>query len=652
MQYIYVLNIYLEMLNKWKLQDTWLEKSKNDIAMTISNQAFISSKKAITNLIAGVFQPPKQIRGKYQSTFLIQAFSHFGFLANTCCKYGEKFPEIKLILLNSLKKLLGSIFTHILSELEETELDLEQSIALSQTNGMEEFRKFISTYCGYTQMKAKDVRHKINEDYFDRCIIKLEGFGFENFIKNLKNSFISMLEIYAKGIFTFDVSYFLNDFLHEYEDLINSADSDQQEIIMSSLVRIFEQKYFLNLCNQSYIISKRNIDLLLDRIEADSDIVKTFFQLYLGDEMSTTNKLFDELDLFIRADSYDSTVICILNFQSLFPEIINLDIIKKMLKLKVHFRRIEIKKLNEEFSLFFARKESRSLVNQNLKMIVGISSPVVYEFVKVLKDIYEKAQKYKIFLENKKKKFAFMYEEDAYQRMLTQDEEKKSSGINAGLSSIPTKDEAIDSMRDVKVVITMEDKINNEWGNKIFNLEKFILPAINDWSLIEDKFKTLKRENKSNSSVYVKFDQDVLQTSKDFFGQKGVSVYNYRIMENLRKVGSHGFSFTIGQRCYGFLLSRPKSERNRTKQSDAENFLTLIQNRMDNLEKDVYEGVNLYRLQELDLSQKLGEFHLEIKEEPYVFNYSKEKENMLREGHMKIGNGRKKSVELPEEDFF
>ena len=655
LEFVFVVNLYLEMLEKWRLQDTTLGECRKTVCFTVSSQAFESSKKALTNLIMGIFQPAKQVKGKFQTTFLSQAFSHFGFLANTCFKHGERFAEVRPFLLRTLNKLLYAIFSHVLTEVKDAELDIEQSMALSQTNGMDEFRKFVTTFCGYTGMPAKDVRKGLNEDYFDRCIIQLETIGFDSFISIMKSNFEAMLDTYAKGIFTFDVGFFLNDFLQEYEDLINSADSDQQENIMSSLIQIFEERYLMNICQHSHIITKKNVDLLLDRIEADSDVVKAFFQLYLGDDMMTTDKLFDELELFIRAEEYESTLICLLNFQSLFPRLVTIDTLDRLLQLKVHFSPEVVGVLNEEFRVFFTRKQSNLRVQKNLSIIVGISSPIVSEFIKKIKKIHDKGLRFRELTEAKRAAFAFMYEEDAYQQMLTgKDENNRVSfgrGINAGQEDDEPRDKAQDSMRDVKAGVTMQEEINNEWGSRVFHLEKFVLPAINNWGLIEARFKVLKRESAGTTRVHVKFDEEVIKVSLDFFGQKGVSIYNYRVMENLRRVGSQGFSFMIGQKCYGFFLISAKKERNRTRGNDADKFISLIKGKIDNLDKDVYEGVNLHRLHELDLSENLGAFELEIQNEPFVYNFQEERETVLKEGTLKITKGRKESVEL-EEDLF
>ena len=121
--------------------------------------------------------------------------------------------------------------------------------------------------------------------------------------------------------------------------------------------------------------------------------------------------------------------------------------------------------------------------------------------------------------------------------------------------------------------------------------------------------------------------------------------------ENLRKVGSHGFSFTFGQKCLAFFILGEKKQRARTKATDADKFLTLVQNRMDILEKDVYEGVHLRRIKELNLTDPLGELALAIKQEDFVYDFQAERDNMLKEGQKIIGKGRKESVEL-EEDLF
>ena len=114
-------------------------------------------------------------------------------------------------------------------------------------------------------------------------------------------------------------------------------------------------------------------------------------------------------------------------------------------------------------------------------------------------------------------------------------------------------------------------------------------------------------------------------------------------MENLRKVNSDGFCFTVGQKCYAFFTIN-KSERKRSIDDEADKFIDVIQKHIDAFEKDVYEGVNLHRLNPIDLSEKLGSFELEINEKPFIYNYDEEIEKALEKGQLKIEKGRKKSV--------
>lgn len=655
LEFVNVLNLYMEMMAKWKISDSQLERCRATVCHSISSQAFQSSKKAVTNLILSIFQPAKEINGRFQMTFLMQAFGHFNFLTNTCCKFGDRFPEVKAVILETIRRLIDVVFVQVLTELEHTELDMEQNMALCQSGGMEEFRKFVKNFCGYTNLPPKEVRKGLNEDYFDRCIIKLETIGFDNFTRILQLQFEEMLGSYAKGVFTFDVSFFLNDFLQEYEDLLDSADADQRESIMARLLAIFHEKYFLNICDNSRSISKKNVDLLLDRIEGDAEIIKAFFQLYITEDLGETEKLFDELEFFILAEDYESTVISLLNFHSLFPQIVDSRRIGQLANIKVFFSPLVIQKVNAEFTAYFSKKESKMRVHENLDVIVNVSSPIVHEFIKVIRGIYERNMKFKQLVAEKREAFAYMYEENAYQLMLSRGRESTrvavSKGIDAGSRVASEEGSRPDSMRFVKVGMTIEDEIVNEWGNKIFELEFFILPAVSNWAMLEAKFKSLRREGSAGKRVFLRFDQEVVQLSSDFFGQKGISIFNYRMVENLRKVGSHGFSFTFGQKCLAFFILGEKKQRARTKATDADKFLTLVQNRMDILEKDVYEGVNLHRIKELNLTDQLGEFELEIKQEDFVYDFQAERDNMLKEGQKIIGKGRKESVEL-EEDLF
>ena len=647
MEFIRILNSYVNMLHNWKLSDTVLEKAKMDICFTISSQIFTSSKKAITNLISDVFEPAKKIKGKYQTNFLTKAFGHFNFLTSTCCKFGKSFEEVKPFLLESIDFLMGSAFNHLLMELKKTELNIEQSMALCQTNGMEEFRKFVSTVSGYTGLTAKEIRAKVNRDYFDRCIIRMESIGFNSFLEILKENFRCMLESYAQGIFTFDVSIFLNDFINEHEDLINSADSEQQENIMMALLNLLERRYFDNICLHSHLVSNANFELLRDKLEADFEVVEAFFQLYLGNQLDSTRKFFNEMNIFVFSFDYETIVICLLNLHSLFPDDCTIESIEQLLKIKIHFSDLVKDRIIREFKFYFSKRDSNLNLQKNLNVIVGISSPIIQEFIKILKNNQKKNNEIKELVQKKKEAFSFIYEENAYELMLTQGE-NEGRGIDTG-SHINESQK--DFMKNVKVVVNLEDEINLKLGNKVFKLDKFILPAISNWGLIENKFKIMRRQNKEFGEVYLRFDNEVLKTSSDFFGKKDINIYNYKKMENLKKIGSQGFSFVITQQCFAFFLMDKEVVRNRTRTNDADKFVTFIQSRIDSMEKDLYEGVNLHRLQDIDLSEKLGDFQLEIKREPFIYDYSLEREKALEEGKIKVTKGRKESIEL-DEDLF
>ena len=647
---------YEDMLTKWKLSDTLMEASKADICHLVAKIAFESSKKAVTNLIFSVFAPAKPINGKFQSLFLTQAFSHFNFLANSICKYGDRFSQVRPFLLQVFSQLLIIIFMTIISQLEEYTLDIEQSIALCQSNGMVEFRKFMTSIAGYTQCSPRDLRKALNEEYYDRCVIKLETIGFQNFMDILKGNFEDMLDTYAKGIFTFDVSFFLNDFIQEYEDLLSSMDSEQQENIMFSLLEIFQQKYFLNICNQTNIISYQNIFQMEDKISADAEIVRAFFRVYLGDDLVTTDKLFDELDLLLKVEDYEGTIIILLNLQSIFPKCFTPKVLNQLLKLKIFFSDEVIEKIQSEFEIYFHRKISSMRVEANLALMIGITNPRIAEFIKILKIIYHEKMHFKNLLVIKREKFAFMYQKDAFEIMM-----KKNS--NNGVVKQENEEESknlykdqkkIDSMKDVKAILSLEDEVEKHWGNKVLELEVYRLPAISNWGMLESKFRERKRDSKSNERVFFRFDEEVVKTSSDFFGKKNVRFYKYLLMENIRKIGAQGFSFTISQKCYGFFMATSKKERSRNKTDEGDKLVSVILSRKQQFEKNLYEGINLYRLKEIDLSEKLGVFDLEIKINLVKYDYQKNKDEMIQQGKIRVGRGRKESIELEldEDDLF
>ena len=648
MEFISLLNLYLDFLEKWKLSDPVLENCKRDVCFTISNQAFHSSKGTITNLITSVFQPAEQTKGKYQTMFLVQLFGHFSFLCNTCLKLGDNFSEVREFLLDILYRLICLTMTEILTRIKTKELDIEQSMMICQTNGMDEFRKFISTFCGYSRMTSKAVRKGLNEDYYDRCIIKVESFGFENFTKILEINFEAMLEVYAQNFFLFNVSVFLNDFISEYEDLIKSADQDEQENIMTHLIHIFQKKYFITLCDQSLTIKKKNADSLYDRVQADGDVIKAFFKVYVEEDMILIQKLFDELELFLRSDDYENLMVCLLNFQSLFPNIFNLERLDQLLAMKVFFDSSVLKKIRSEFEKFFENKSLKTKVEANLAVVVKVSSPVIYRFVHIMKNISKVQHAHREFIKQKKEAFSYMYEPDAYNQMMTYEingVRQTFSGINVSMSANVIPKNMQDSMKEVKTGEDLQNELLKKWSAQVFYLDKFILPAVANWGLVDESFMTLKREIPEQNGVYLRFDKEVIKVSSDFFGQNRIAVFNYRVMDNLRKIDSNGFCFTVGQKCIAFFTIKEK-ERKRTTIDDSDMFIDVIQKRIDAFEKDVYEGVNLHRLNPLNLSEKLGSFDLEIEDLPLIYDYDEEIEKALEKGQLKIDKSRKKSVEF------
>lgn len=204
-----------------------------------------------------------------------------------------------------------------------------------------------------------------------------------------------------------------------------------------------------------------------------------------------------------------------------------------------------------------------------------------------------------------------------------------------------------DSMRFVTAEITDEQANLEEDSCRIFFLYRFKLPAIADWGLLESKFRDMRRDKKDTKGYYVRFDDEVMITSRDFFGVNKRRVYKYALMDHLRQVGANAYSFVIGQTCFAFFLVDANSRHGL---GFGNRMINLIQSKIDNFEKNLYEGVNLYKLTDIDLSEKLGPFGLEMKETNLTYNYNIEKKDALANGK-RVGHGRKKSVEF-DEDLF
>lgn len=206
-----------------------------------------------------------------------------------------------------------------------------------------------------------------------------------------------------------------------------------------------------------------------------------------------------------------------------------------------------------------------------------------------------------------------------------------------------------DSMRFVTAEITDEQAFLDEDSCRIFQLTRFKLPAIENWGMIESKFRALRRDQKNKKGYHVRFDEEVMITSRDFFGVNKRRVYKFALMDNLRQVGANAFSFVIGQTCFAF-FAEGSNIRDRNGPGIGQRLIALIQSKIDNFEKNLYEGVNLYKLSDIDLSEKLGPFNLEIKESDLMYNFGKTKQEAINNGQ-RLGHGRKKSVEF-EEDLF
>ena len=429
---------YEQLLNKWKLKDTQFFHSKEDVAMVISEAAFTSSRKAVTNIILSVFAPAKLINNRFQSVFVLQAFSHFNFLASSICKYGDNFSEINHHLLHIFRKLISVVFGSILTELNSTKMDLEQSMALCQTNGMGEFSKFLKSMVGYTGLTAKDVRQGLYQDYFDRCIVKIETFGFESFLGVLNTKFNSLLDRFAKNIFTFEVAGFFNDFLQEYKDLLDSADSDQQENVMAALLDVFLRRYFKLFLTGANSVRHNNLQALTHKVDVDGEILETFFKVYLGDNMASTNKFYSELEIFLETDNRERTVIAVLNMNCLFPDIVNNSVVPILLSFKIYFSDIILHEISEHFNEYFSKRDTRMRLDKHLSALRNISHPLVQKFVKVLKQNFEESMERKYNVEVSKESFDFIRQPNAYELMLRAREEYSTRVTMSGGRANPT----------------------------------------------------------------------------------------------------------------------------------------------------------------------------------------------------------------------
>lgn len=658
LNFVNLINNYKEMLSKWKVVDSKLFEGRIAVCYSVSKSMLESSRGAITNLLISIFSPPKEIRGKLQSLFLIQAFSHFNFLASTICKFDDDFPEIKIEFLRNIQIMIECIFLSIFTELDQKELDIEQSLAVGNCNGMIEFDKFLKSMVNYTKLSLKQVKEIINEEYFDRCIIKLESICFKRFITILERNFNDMISKYMKGIFIFEINSFLNDFMQEHHDLINSYDIDQREQIMESLMEIFLKKYFENIFKQAHLVNKRNIDQFKEKLEVDFEISKNFFEMYITDKIIFLKKLFHELNLLLEVEDYEGSIINLINIHSLYPETVGLTGVEKLLSMKIYFSNAIKLKMMEEFTAYFEGDSANKKVKENLLIFTNFSNPLINQFARNFLKIVRHNRQMVDQIKESEMNFLFMYEKNAYEMMLQENSERLSRRASMALEqrSIPSNVEnmvPVDSMKDVVIKMTEEEELENKFGNKIFHMIKVAVPAVNDQEKVEKRLRELKNSPTTSELVYLHLEEEIIKISSDFFGNKNPRIYELILIDDLRTIGKSGISFNIGQKCFGYFFVEVEKEKKFIDENQSDTLFDLIENRKLKFEKNLFDGVNLFRLNDFDISDKLNDFHLQLPSYKFQYNFSHEKDQILKNGGS-ISKGRKKSLDLQDlgEDLF
>jgi hypothetical protein len=249
-----------------------------------------------------------------------------------------------------------------------------------------------------------------------------------------------------------------------------------------------------------------------------------------------------------------------------------------------------------------------------------------------------------------------MFQNDAYEQMLKINAEKNNERMTIQMnkqgenSSKNLSSNKSNSLRNVSKNISQQEELFKKMENKVFEMIQLKLPAVNNWGMVENKFRENKRNLKKTKRKFLKVEEETIAVSKDFFGNKKNKKYEILFITNLRKIGKQGISFTFGVMCYAFFFANEKkTNRLMIEEDESSILLKLIENKISKMEKKVFHEISNINLKKIEISDKLGEVHFQIPNIHLHFNFVEKKNELMKDGKLVV-KGRKKSVDLGSDD--
>jgi len=384
------ISLYERVLKSWGVEDTKMKGWVSPLLKSFISKLYDNCRQLLSNILYDMrnnyvvenyklfSRASESLEGHLNFIFdhynQIQVLEAAELLTETCA-------TILLLFLLNTKKFV-----------REDRFPLQIYISILNNSFLKVIKNFKKKVHNATNshLSYKSIKAKLDENFLISTITEIEKLCFNKIVNYFKHLLHNRFSLTIEFI-DLDMAKSISSIISEFDTIINLVDN--RFYVADIYYEIFEYitdvyyKLFLEFAPK---VTTKNYSSIVKKIQSDEKIIEEAMEACKTEKSNTISFKLKQLVMFILSEDIDEVIICIMNMNVFFKELIDLRNLDKLMKAKIFFPSSSIDYIVNYLKSSLEAHQRSNQIRHNLVTIFSVN-PHVILFIRNISKLIRKS---------------------------------------------------------------------------------------------------------------------------------------------------------------------------------------------------------------------------------------------------------------------